>query len=131
MGGVRRYLEESASNVPRDKDGESPRSRTRILADEVGVPQTRRTQIPETAALPPPPESRSLTPPLELPSAGPSQPSPSQKRSIVPGSVVDETPAALKPLESTAMDIDEPPPPTPSAPAPASAQPTASGRKVS
>jgi hypothetical protein len=77
--------------------------------------QTRRTQVPETAA-PMVAETRSLTPPPDS-TAPPSQPSPTQRR--VAASVIAET-EPTKQESSTNMD-QEPP----------SAQPPSTARRVS
>jgi hypothetical protein len=79
--------------------------------------QTRRTQVPETAA-PMVAETRSLTPPPPESTAGPSQPSPTQRR--VASSVIAET-EPTKTESSTDMNVDAPP----------SAQPPSTARRVS
>jgi hypothetical protein len=76
--------------------------------------QTRRTQVPETAA-PMVAETRSLPPPDST--APPSQPSPTQRR--VAASVIAET-EPTKQESSTNMDQD-----------PTSAQPPSTARRVS
>ena len=133
LGGVRKYLEEAATNVPKDKpEGKLPEEKAAgtplclplwLRADNPVARLTRRTQVPETVALP---TQRLPTPPPEVTSAGPSQSSgsPSQRRSFVPGSIGDEasnTPQVER--QTTDVEMVEPPP--------TSAQPTSTAKRVS
>lgn len=133
VGGVRRYLEEAATNVPRDKPkettpapepGKSHKSKLGCqIANTPASRLTRRTQVPETSTATTS-TAREPTPSAEPISAGPSQTSDSssQRKSFVPASQPDEAPTRKankeELMEVEAQDL------------PPSAQPTPTARRV-